>query len=114
MSIMSGMRDTLANLSFERALREVRDLQIQRMLDGRPLSQQELQALERDAALKAARQMYCDETVLAWGIAQNAGQRDHRKDYASRSTASADMAVLATHRWICRIAIVGDPELAPR
>jgi hypothetical protein len=114
MSIMSGMRDTLASLSFERALREVRDLQIQRMLDGRPLTAQELQALERDAALQAARQMYCDETALAWGMAEQAGQRDHRKDYASRSTASADMAVLATHRQICRIPIVGDPELAPR
>ena len=114
MSIMSGMRDTLSNLSFERALREVRDLQIQRMLEGRPLGAQELQDLERNAALQAARQMYCDDTVLAWGIAQQAGERDHRKDYAARTTASADMAVLATHRQICRIPIVGDPELEPR
>ena len=47
-------------------------------------------------------------------MAAHAGARDHRKDYAARTTASADMAVLATHRQICRIPIVGDPELAPR
>jgi hypothetical protein len=114
MSILSGMRDTLSHLAFERALRELRDLQIQRMLDGRPLDAQALQDLERDAALHTARQMYCDTTVLAWGMAAHAGARDHRKDYAARTTASADMAVLATHRQICRIPIVGDPELAPR
>jgi hypothetical protein len=51
---------------------------------------------------------------MAMGIASRPGERDHRKDYASRPTAAADMALLATHRLICAVPIVGDPEHAAR
>ena len=113
MSILGGLRDTLAHLAFEQALREVRDLQLTRMLTGHPLKEHQLQQLEREAALGAARALYSDEVVLAWGLAQQSGERNHRQDYAQRGTASADMAVLATHRQICQLPIVGDPQWEP-
>ncbi|AMM25108.1 hypothetical protein [Variovorax sp. PAMC 28711] len=112
MSIMSGARDTLSTLVFEQALRQVRDRQLERMRDGRPMNDAELRAAEREAALAAARHVYGDDTAMAMGIASQAGERDHRKDYASRTTAAADMALLATHRLICAVPIVGDPEHA--
>lgn len=114
MSIMSSARDTLSTLLFEQALRQVRDMQLERMRDGRPMSDDELRAAERDAALHAARHSYSDDTAMAMGIASRPGERDHRKDYASRPTAAADMALLATHRLICAVPIVGDPEHAAR
>ncbi|RZI94221.1 MAG: hypothetical protein EOP78_09430 [Variovorax sp.] len=114
MSIMSGARDTLATLVFEQALRQVRDRQLERVRERRPMTEAELHAAERDAALSAARHVYRDETAMAMGIASLPGERDHRKDYASRTTAAADMALLATHRLICAVPIVGDPEHAVR
>lgn len=114
MSIMSSARDTVSTLAFEQALRLVRDRQLERMRDGRPMTDDELRRAERDAALGTARLMYSDDTVMAMGIASRPGERDHRSDYASRTTAAADMALLATHRLICAVPIVGDPEQALR
>ena len=114
MSIMSGLRDTVAALSFDRRLQEVRDQQLQRVLDGRPMTDDELREAEREAALQVARLMYSDDTALAMGIATQRGERDHRKDYAARSSTQADVAALVTHQVICALPVVGDPEHAVR
>lgn len=111
MSILSGARDVLSLLAFERALGRVRDQQLQRMLDGRPMSDDELRQAEREAALATARQLYADDTALAMGLARAPGERDHRRDYAARSSAPAEVAALSSHHALCRLPIVGDPSL---
>lgn len=109
MSLMSGLRDTIATIAFDRHLQAVRERQIVGMLDGAPLSDDALREAEKQAALTVARQMYNDETALAMGIAGQAGERDHRKDYAARSSAQGDVSVLVAHRILCGLPIVGDP-----
>ena len=109
MSLMSGLRDTIATLAFDRQLQAVRERQIAGVLDGVPLSEDALREAERQAALTVARQMYNDDVALAMGIAVKPGERDHRKDYAARSSAQGDVSVLAAHRIICGLPIVGDP-----
>jgi hypothetical protein len=112
MSIMSSLRDTAASLAFDRALQGVRDLQIQRLLDGRPMGGDELREAEKSAVLGVARHFYNDDTALAMGLAAQAGERDHKRDYAGRAQAPADQATLFTHRLICALPVVGDPANA--
>jgi hypothetical protein len=109
MSLMSGLRDTIATIAFDRRLQTVRERQIAGVLDGAPLSDDALREAEKDAALAVARQMYNDDAALAMGIAEQAGERDHRKDYGARSSAQGDVSVLTAHRIICGLPIVGDP-----
>ena len=112
MSLMSSLRDTAAALAFDRALQGVRHLQIQRLLDGRPLGEAALRAAETEAALGVARTLYSDDTVIAMGIAAQSGERNHKRDYAARTNAGSDIATLFTHRCICAIPVVGDPAHA--
>ncbi|QNP49162.1 hypothetical protein [Diaphorobacter aerolatus] len=109
MSVLSSIRDTAANLSLERALSLVREQQLQRMLAGHPMSEQELREQEREAILGIARILYCDDAVMSMGIANKRGVTDHRKDYVARATAAADAAVLISHQRLCQIPMVGDP-----
>ena len=113
MSVLSNLRDTISALSLEVALRDVRERQLRRLLlDDNPMTEQELRAAEREVVLATARLMYCDETAQAMGIVASAGRLDHRKDYASRATASADLMCLWTHQLLCRLPVVGDPAFA--
>ena len=114
MSILSTMRDTAAMLGLDRALQALRDQQLHRMLEGNPLTEEELRAGAQEAVLVVARRMYCDETARALSIASANGKVDHRKQYAERATAAADTATLLSHQHLCRIPIVGDPDYAPR
>lgn len=110
MSIMKSLRDTTASLAFDRALQAVRDRQLQSVLDGTPMSEEALHEAEREAALGVARHFYNDDTALAMGIASRRGERDHRADYAARANVAADQAALFTHRAMCAVPVVGDPE----
>lgn len=112
MSMMTNLRDITASIMFGRELQAVRDAQLQQMLDGQPMSDEQLRAAEQEAVLRVARQLYSDKTALAMGFAKAPGERDHKRDYAARTNANADAAALFTHRVICELPVVGDPAHA--
>jgi len=109
-SIMSSFRDTLSTLSLEQALGRLRDQQMDRLLDGKPISDEALRQAERAIAVQLAEHFYGDATHQAMAIAPGDGQGGVLSSFAARSTVMADAAILLAHRMLCRVPVVGDPE----
>lgn len=106
MSIMSGFRDTLASLALEQALGRLRDEQIERLLAGAPLSDEQLRQAEKAIAMQLAQHYWGGACASALGIS---AAPDVAAAYAARCTVAGDAAALLTHRILCQIPVVGDP-----
>ncbi len=106
MSIMSGFRDTLASLALEQALGRLRDEQIERLLAGAPLSDEQLRQSEKTIAMQLAQHYWGEACTSALAIPS---VPDVVAAYAARCTVASDAAVLLTHRILCQIPVVGDP-----
>lgn len=106
MSIMSGFRDTLASLALEQALGRLRDEQIERLLAGAPLSDEQLRQSEKAIAMQLAQHYWGEACTSALAIP---AAPDVVAAYAARCTVAGDAATLLTHRILCQIPVVGDP-----
>lgn len=110
---MSSYRDTMSTLSLEQALGRLRDQQIDRLLAGHPMPDEELRQAERAIAIQLAEHFYGGATCQAMAIASGPGHGGGLQSFATRSTVMADAAILLAHRMLCRIPVVGGPGDEP-
>lgn len=108
MSILSNSRDLVASIALCKAMEAVRNRQLQAVRDGKPLSTQEIEALEKEANAGIITEFYSAERSRLIGL--DPGSTARRAQYMNRSTAMADLATLENHRLISRLPVVGDAQ----
>jgi hypothetical protein len=108
MSILSNMRDVVANIALGKALEGVRDRQLAAVRSGTALAPAQLLDLEREAVARVAKTYY--NPTRSAGLGLEEVKVDHKTQYAERGTVCTDIALQETHRILCSLPIVGDPQ----
>lgn len=107
--MLAEARDILAVIRYEKLLSQARERLAEQVIAGVAIRPQDLAVAEAEVAAALKREFY---TAAARQVARPGAGMSDDQDFAARGQRLTEQMVLASHRALLEIPVVGDPSLA--
>ena len=108
MSLLTNMRDVVANIALVKAMESVRTRQLAAIREGTAVDARQLGIWEKEALTKVVNAYYSAEKSAQLGL--TGADVNYKEQYRTRGTDLADLAAMENHRLLCALPIVGEPK----